>query len=360
MIVVMRPEASEDQIVAVMQRVKSAGCKVHPIYGEGRTVIGVIGDGTTVDKHQIGRMKGVEDVMPITKPYKGASREFKPEDTVFQVKGVTIGGRELVLMAGPCAIEGRTELLELAQACKEGGANVLRGGAYKPRTSPYSFQGLGEEGLRYLAEAGQATGMPVITEVMDPALVPLVCEYADILQIGTRNMQNYTLLKAVGRAQKPVLLKRSMIGTTLEWLMCAEYILSQGNDQVMLCERGIRANETETRNTFDVTAIPVIKQLSHLPIIADPSHATGKWEYVDQVARAAIAAGADGLMIEVHQRPDEAWSDGRQSLKPARFARLVEEARAVAMAVNREIPVAKKPVSLNGQVGQPYPVVKSV
>lgn len=360
MIVVMRPEASEDQIVAVMQRVKSAGCKVHPIYGEGRTVIGVIGDGTTVDKHQIGRMKGVEDVMPITKPYKGASREFKPEDTVFQVKGVTIGGRELVLMAGPCAIEGRTELLELAQACKEGGANVLRGGAYKPRTSPYSFQGLGEEGLRYLAEAGQATGMPVITEVMDPALVPLVCEYADILQIGTRNMQNYTLLKAVSRAQKPVLLKRSMIGTTLEWLMCAEYILSQGNDQVMLCERGIRANETETRNTFDVTAIPVIKQLSHLPIIADPSHATGKWEYVDQVARAAIAAGADGLMIEVHQRPDEAWSDGRQSLKPARFARLVEEARAVAMAVNREIPVAKKPVSLNGQVGQPYPVVKSV
>ncbi|MGD2047944.1 MAG: 3-deoxy-7-phosphoheptulonate synthase [Chloroflexota bacterium] len=360
MIVVMRPEASEDQIVAVMQRVKSAGCKVHPIYGEGRTVIGVIGDGTTIDKHQIGRMKGVEDVMPITKPYKAASREFKPQDTVFQVKDVTIGGKELVVMAGPCAIEGRTELLELAQACKEAGANVLRGGAYKPRTSPYSFQGLGEEGLRYLAEAGQATGMPVITEVMDPALVPLVCEYADILQIGTRNMQNYTLLNAVGRAQKPVMLKRSMIGTTLEWLMCAEYILSQGNDQVMLCERGIRANETETRNTFDVTAIPVIKQLSHLPIIADPSHATGKWEYVDQVARAAIAAGADGLMIEVHQRPDEAWSDGRQSLKPARFARLVEEARAVALAVNREMPAVRKPISLNGQVGEPYHVVKSV
>jgi 3-deoxy-7-phosphoheptulonate synthase len=360
MIVVMRPEASEDQIVAVMQRVKSAGCKVHPIYGEGRTVIGVIGDGTTVDKHQIGRMRGVEDVMPITKPYKAASREFKPQDTVFQVKGVTIGGKELVIMAGPCAVEGRTELLELAQACKEAGANVLRGGAYKPRTSPYSFQGLGEEGLRYLAEAGQATGLPVITEVMDPALVPLVCEYADIMQIGTRNMQNYTLLKAVGRAQKPVMLKRSMIGTTLEWLMCAEYILSQGNDQVMLCERGIRANETETRNTFDVTAIPVIKQLSHLPIIADPSHATGKWEYVDQVARAAIAAGADGLMIEVHQRPDEAWSDGRQSLKPARFARLVEDARAVALAVNREMPAARKPVSLNGQTVQPYPAIASV
>ena len=357
MIVVMRPEASEEQVVAVMQRVKSAGCKVHPIYGEGRTVIGVIGDGTKIDRHQIGRMKGVENVMPITKPYKAASREFKPQDTIFQVNGVTIGGKELVIIAGPCAVEGRTELLELAHACKEAGANILRGGAYKPRTSPYSFQGLGEEGLGYLAEAGQATGMPVITEVMDPALVPLVCEYADILQIGARNMQNYTLLNAVGRSQQPVLLKRSMIGTTLEWLMCAEYILSHGNDQVMLCERGIRANETETRNTFDVSAIPVVKELSHLPIIADPSHATGRWEYVGKVARAAIAAGADGLMIEVHQRPDEAWSDGRQSLKPERFARLVEEARAVALAVNREIPGARKPISLNGQVGQPYPAI---
>ena len=357
MIVVMRPEASEEQVVAVMQRVKSAGCKVHPIYGEGRTVIGVIGDGTTIDRHQIGRMKGVENVMPITKPYKAASREFKPQDTIFQVNGVTIGGKELVIIAGPCAVEGRTELLELAHACKEAGANILRGGAYKPRTSPYSFQGLGEEGLGYLAEAGQATGMPVITEVMDPALVPLVCEYADILQIGARNMQNYTLLNAVGRSQQPVLLKRSMIGTTLEWLMCAEYILSHGNDQVMLCERGIRANETETRNTFDVSAIPVVKELSHLPIIADPSHATGRWEYVGKVARAAIAAGADGLMIEVHQRPDEAWSDGRQSLKPARFTRLVEEARAVALAVNREIPGARMPISLNGQVGQPYPAI---
>lgn len=360
MIVVMQPEASEEQVVAVMQRVKSAGCKVHPIYGEGRTVIGVIGDGTTVDRHQIGRMKGVENVMPITKPYKAASREFKPQDTVFQVNGVSIGGKELVIIAGPCAVEGRMELLELAQACKEAGANVLRGGAYKPRTSPYSFQGLGEEGLRYLAEAGQATGMPVITEVMDPALVPLVCEYADILQIGARNMQNYTLLNAAGRAHKPVLLKRSMIGTTLEWLMCAEYILSHGNEQVMLCERGIRANETETRNTFDVSAIPVIKGLSHLPIIADPSHATGRWEYVGHVARAAIAAGADGLMIEVHQRPDEAWSDGRQSLKPERFARLIEEARAIAQAVNREIPATSRPVSPNGRVGQPYPAITSV
>ncbi len=348
MIVVMKPEANEDQIVAVMQRVKIAGCKVHPIYGEERTVIGVIGDGTTIDRQQIGRMRGVENVVPITKPYKAASREFKPQDTIFAVGDVTIGGGALVIMAGPCAVEGRSELLELAHACKEAGAHILRGGAYKPRTSPYSFQGLGEEGLRYLAEAREVTGMPVITEVMDPALVPMVCEYADILQIGTRNMQNYALLNAVGRSLHPVMLKRSMMGTTMEWLMCAEYILSHGNDKVMLCERGIRANETETRNTFDINAIPVIKQLSHLPVIADPSHATGRWEYVGATAKAAIAAGADGLMIEVHQRPDEAWSDGRQSLKPERFAQLVSEARAVAQAVGRTIPGKDDKVYLNG------------
>ena len=358
MIVVMQPEASEEHIVAVMERVKAAGCKVHPIYGEGRTVIGVIGDGRAIDRRQIGRMKGVENVMPITKPYKAASREFKPQDTVLTIGGVTIGGNDLAIIAGPCTVEGRSELLEVAHACKEAGAHILRGGAYKPRTSPYSFQGLGEEGLRYLAEAREETGMPVITEVMDPALVPMVCEYADILQIGARNMQNYTLLNAVGRARHPVLLKRSMIGTTQEWLMCAEYILSHGNDQVMLCERGIRANETETRNTFDINAIPVIKQLSHLPIIADPSHATGRWEYVGPAAKAAIAAGADGLMIEVHQRPDEAWSDGRQSLKPERFARLVKEARAIAQAIGRDIPAEREQANLNGRLGQAYPLAK--
>ena len=356
MIVVMQPEASEEHIVAVMKRVKAAGCKVHPIYGEGRTVIGVIGDGRAIDRRQIGRMRGVENVMPITKPYKAASREFKPQDTVLTIGGVTIGGNDLAIMAGPCTVEGRSELLEVAHACKEAGAHILRGGAYKPRTSPYSFQGLGEEGLRYLAEAREETGMPVITEVMDPALVPMVCEYADILQIGARNMQNYTLLNAVGRVRHPVLLKRSMIGTTQEWLMCAEYILSHGNDQVMLCERGIRANETETRNTFDINAIPVIKQLSHLPIIADPSHATGRWEYVGPAAKAAIAAGADGLMIEVHQRPDEAWSDGRQSLKPERFARLVKEARAIAQAIGRDIPAEREQANLNGRLGQAYPL----
>ncbi len=335
MIVVMRPQASEKNVADVIERVTGAGCRVHPIVGAERTVIGVIGDGTMIDRRQIGRMKGVENVMHITKPYKSASRQFKPEDTIFQVGNVTIGGDEVVIMAGPCAVEGRTELLELAQACKEAGAQILRGGAYKPRTSPYSFQGLGEEGLRYLAEAREQTGMPVITEIMDPALVPMVCDYADILQIGTRNMQNYTLLNAVGRSGHPVLLKRSMIGTIEEWLMCAEYILSHGNNRVMLCERGIRANETETRNTFDINAIPVIKQLSHLPIIADPSHATGRWEYVAPTAKAAVAAGADGLIIEVHPQPDEAWSDGRQSLKPARFAQLVRESAAVAQAVGR-------------------------
>jgi len=358
MIIVMKPEASKENISSVIQRVEEAGCRVHPIFGEGRTVIGAIGDGTIIDKRQIGRMKGVENVMPISKPYKSASREFKPQDTVFSVGDVKIGS-DLVIMAGPCAIEGRSELLEIAHACKEAGAHILRGGAYKPRTSPYSFQGLGEEGLRYLAEAREATGMPVITEVMDPALVPLVCEYADILQIGARNMQNYTLLNAVGRSQHPVLLKRSMIGTTLEWLMCAEYILSHGNERVMLCERGIRANETETRNTFDINAIPVVKQLSHLPVIADPSHATGRWEYVGATAKAAVAAGADGLMIEVHQHPDMAWSDGRQSLKPERFARLVQETRAIALAVGRNVGEDPEPLYLNGR-GQNVSVLSGV
>jgi len=356
MIVVMKTTATKADAKAIMDRVKAAGCRVHPIVGVDRTVIGVIGDGTTIDKSQIGRMNGVEDVVPITKPYKTASREFKPQDTIFKVGDVTIGGNSLVIMAGPCSVEGRSQLLEIAHACKEAGAHILRGGAYKPRTSPYSFQGLGEEGLRYLAEAREQTGMPVITEVMDPALVPLVCDYADILQIGTRNMQNYALLNAVGRSGHPVMLKRSMIGTIEEWLMCAEYILSHGNDKVMLCERGIRANETETRNTFDVNAIPVVKQLAHLPVIADPSHATGKWEYVGPTAKAAVAAGADGLILEVHQQPDQALSDGRQSLKPHRFAQLVSELKVLAQAVGRDLPLSQKPIYVNGQSRSSQPI----
>ena len=349
MIVVMKPAATEEHVQAIIDRVEEIGCKTHVIVGADQTVIGVIGDGTSIDIRQIGRMIGVENVMPISKPYKGASRQFKPDDTIIQVGNVTIGGNDLVVMAGPCSVEGRTEMLEVAYACKEAGAHILRGGAYKPRSSPYSFQGLGEEGLKYLAEAREATGMPIITEVMDPALVPLVSEYADILQIGTRNMQNYALLNAVGKSNRPVLLKRSFSGTTEEWLMSAEYILSQGNNNVMLCERGIRANETETRNTFDVSAIPVIKQLSHLPIIADPSHAAGKWEFVGALSRAAVAAGADGIILEVHPQPDHAWSDGRQSLKPERFAKLVRDMRAIALAVGRDVPEVETAVPANGQ-----------
>ncbi len=340
MIVVMKPNATQLEIDAITNRVLEAGCRVNSIIGEERTILGVIGDGTAIDRRQIGRMKGVESTLAISKPYKSASREFQPADTKIQVRDVTIGGNELVIMAGPCSVEGRTHLLELAHACKEAGAHILRGGAYKPRSSPYSFQGLGEEGLRYLAEAREQTGLPIITEVMDPTLAEMVGEYADILQIGTRNMQNYTLLTAAGKSGKPTFLKRGFSATIEEWLMSAEYILSQGNPNVMLCERGIRANETETRNTFDLAAIPVAKQLSHLPVIADPSHATGKWEYVAPMAKAAISAGADGLMIEVHPQPDHAWSDGRQSLKPSRFAQLVTEARAVAEAVGRNLPPA--------------------
>jgi 3-deoxy-7-phosphoheptulonate synthase len=348
MIVVMKTGAAKEHVDAIIDRVEEIGCMTHIIVGAERTVIGVIGDGRAIDQRQLSRMIGVETIVPISKPYKGASREFKPEDTIIRVGDVVIGGRDLVVMAGPCSIEGRTALLEVAHACKEAGAHILRGGAYKPRSSPYSFQGLGEEGLRYLAEAREATGMPVITEVMDPALVPLVCEYADILQIGARNMQNYALLNAVGKSGHPVMLKRSFSGTIEEWLMSAEYILSHGNNNVMLCERGIRANETETRNTFDINAFPVIKHLSHLPIIADPSHATGKWEYVGAGAKAAVAAGADGVILEVHPQPDVAWSDGRQSLKPEKFARLVKQMRAIALAVDRDILPEQMATGVNG------------
>ncbi|MEJ2748270.1 MAG: 3-deoxy-7-phosphoheptulonate synthase, partial [Anaerolineae bacterium] len=276
-------------------------------------------------------------VVPVLKPFKIASREFKPEKTTFMLGEHEVGGKGLIIMAGPCSVESRSQLLETAHAVKEAGAHVLRGGAYKPRSSPYSFQGLGEEGLKYLAEAREQTGMPVVTEVMEPALVPLVCEYADILQIGARNMQNYALLHAVGESQYPVLLKRGMSSLIEEWLMSAEYILSHGNSRVMLCERGIRTFETYTRNTFDINAIAVAKHLSHLPVIADPSHATGKWEYVSAAAKASVAAGADGLIIEVHPRPIEALSDGAQSLKPKRFAELVREMKRLALALDRDI-----------------------
>lgn len=338
MIVIMDSQATMKEKSAVIARAESLGFKIHLSDGKERTIIGLIGNERTLNKEQLEMMPGVERVVPVLKPFKVASREFNPENTAFPIGSHTVGGKELLIMAGPCSVESRSQIIETAHAVKEAGAHVLRGGAFKPRSSPYSFQGLGEEGLKYMAEAREETGLPFITEVMEPAQVPLICDYADILQIGARNMQNYALLHAVGKSQHPVLLKRGMSSLIEEWLMCAEYILSHGNTRVMLCERGIRTFEKYTRNTFDINAIAVAKQMSHLPVIADPSHATGKWEYVAPAAKAAVAAGADGLIIEVHPRPDEAMSDGIQSLKPEKFAALVREMRRIAEAVDREIP----------------------
>jgi 3-deoxy-7-phosphoheptulonate synthase len=337
MMVVMVRDATAHQIANVIARVEQMGCQAAISEVEGRTTIGVIGSGRTPDRVQIEQMIGVERTVPILQPFKRASRDFHPQNTVVPINGISIGGRQMIVIAGPCAVESREQLLETARAVKQAGAHVLRGGAYKPRTSPYSFQGLGDEGLRFLAEARKETGLPVVTEVMDPDQVPLVTTYADILQIGARNMQNYALLHAVGEAQRPVLLKRGMMSTIEELLMAAEYILSHGNDRVILCERGIRTFETYTRNTLDISAVPLLKRLSHLPVVVDPSHGTGKWELVEPMARAAVAAGADGLMIEVHPRPEEALSDGAQSLKPERFAALVQSLRPIAQAVGRTL-----------------------
>lgn len=337
MIVIMKQGATGVQVANVTARIQQLGCQAHISEGKERTIIGVIGNGRPLDREQIERWDGVERTVPILRPFKLASRDFHPQDTVFTVSGVTIGGRQLVVMAGPCAVESRDQLLEAAQSVSEAGARFLRGGAFKPRTSPYSFQGLGEEGLRLLAQAREETGLPVVTEVVEPQMVPLVSVYADILQIGARNMHNYALLHAVGEAQRPVLLKRGMMSTVEELLMAAEYVLSHGNERVILCERGIRTFEPYTRNTLDISAVPLLKQLSHLPVLVDPSHGTGKWELVEPVARAAVAAGADGLLIEVHPHPEEALSDGAQSLKPARFASLIEGLRPIAEAVGRTL-----------------------
>ena len=336
MIVVMKVGASTKEISSVIAKVKAIGYEAHLSEGEERTIIGIVGNGNILEyREQFQLMEGVERTMPVSHPYKLASREFRPANTLVPLNGTKVGGKKVVVIAGPCSVESREQILEAAHAVKEAGATALRGGAFKPRTSPYSFQGLGEEGLRYLAEAREQTGLPIVTEVMEPALVPLVCDYADVLQIGARNMQNYALLHAVGKAQHTVLLKRGMSSTMEELLMAAEYILSHGNTRVMLCERGIRTYETYTRNTFDINAIPVLKQRTHLPVIADPSHATGHWEYVEAASRAAVAAGADGLIIEVHPRPEEALSDGMQSLTPERFAKLMQAIRRVAEAVDR-------------------------
>ena len=341
MMIIMRADATQEEISLVVDRVESNGLRAHLSRGEERTIIGAIGDGRPVNRDQFLVLPGVDRIVPISRPYKIASREFSPNNTIFPLDGVDIGGNGIVIIAGPCAVESRTQTIEIAHAVKEAGAHVLRGGAYKPRTSPYTFQGLGEEGLQILADAREATGLPVMTEVMAPELVPLVSSYADVLQIGARNMQNYALLHAAGESMRPVMVKRGMSATVEELLMAAEYVLSHGNRRVILCERGIRTFETTTRNTTDINAIPVLKALSHLPVVLDPSHSTGNWEYVTAIARAGIAAGADGLIIEVHTHPEQALSDGGQSLKPERFAELVRQVSLIAQAIQREVAISR-------------------
>ncbi|HUU09392.1 MAG TPA: 3-deoxy-7-phosphoheptulonate synthase [Phycisphaerae bacterium] len=335
MIVVMRPDATDEQVARTLQRVKDMGLEPHVIRGAERTVIACVGDDRLKAPEQLAVGAGVEKVMPISARYKIASREVKRDPTVIAVGAGSLGGESVGLIAGPCAVEGREMLLETAHAVKEAGAIGLRGGAFKPRTDPYSFQGLAEKGLEYLAEAREATGLAVVTEVMASEQVPVVARYADILQVGARNMQNFVLLAAVGACAKPILLKRGLSASLEELLLAAEYVLSRGNEQVILCERGIRTFERFTRNTFAVAAIPALKTMTHLPVLADPSHGTGRADLVEAVSRAAVAAGADGLMIEVHPNPETALVDGAQSITPEGFARLVASCRKVAEAVGR-------------------------
>ena len=337
MIVVMKSGASKEQIQKAVSTLDELGYKAHLIEGVLRTVIGAVGDerGKPQDIETLSVLEGVEKVVPILQPYKLASRDFKSEDTHFKIGKAAVGGKKIPVIAGPCSVENEEQIMEIAKAVKESGASMLRGGAYKPRTSPYTFQGMGVEGLKLLAKAREVTGLPIVTEILDPHDLDAVVEYADVLQIGARNSQNYALLKQVGKSKMPVLLKRGMATTIMEFLMCAEYILSEGNENVILCERGIRTFETATRNTFDLNAIPVLKEKTHLPVFADPSHGTGYWQYVTPMALAAIAAGADGLIIEVHNNPEIAISDGGQSLKPKKFAVMMEKAAPVAKAVGR-------------------------
>ena len=344
MVVVMKERASEAQVEAVIAHLVELGMDVHRSSGAARVVLGVVGAGK-VDRGLVALMDGVHEVLRITEPYKLASRSFKAEDTVINVGDVRIGGDEVIVMAGPCSAETEEQVNATAAAVKRAGAKVLRGGAFKPRSSPYSFQGHGEEGLRMLRTGADAHDLKLITEVMDISQIELIDKYADIYQVGARNMQNFTLLRELGRTRKPILLKRGIAATVEEWLLSAEYILSGGNGEVMLCERGIRTFETATRNTLDVSAIPIVKELSHLPIFVDPSHATGRRDKVASMARAAAAAGADGLIIEVHCDPDHAWSDGAQSMFPAQFDRLMAELRIIAPAIGRSIctePLARR------------------
>jgi 3-deoxy-7-phosphoheptulonate synthase len=345
MMVIMRPGHTREQFEDVMNRIKEAGLEGHAIVGVERTVIGVVG----LDRlhpelaDDIETMPGVETTVPISSPYKLASREFKPDDTVIDVKGVGIGGGTVTVIAGPCAVESEEQLMATARAVKASGASVLRGGAFKPRTSPYGFRGLEEEGLKLLAAASKETGLPVDTEVMSEHTVDLVAQYADILQIGTRNAQNFFLLEEVARTGKPILLKRGMSSTVQDWLLAAEYILKRGNDKVILCERGIRTFETATRNTMDINAVPLVKDLSHLPVIADPSHGTGRAKLVEPVCLGMVAAGADGLILEVHPSPEHALSDGAQSLTFEAFDSVMRHLAPIALAVGKRMQGAAVP-----------------
>lgn len=335
MIIVMQPGASATALETVKEKITQAGLQYHLSEGAVRTIVGVIGDKKAIRQLQVEMLDGVEKTVPITESYKLVSREFKEEDSIIDIGGVKVGGGALAIMAGPCAVESEEQLMEAAQAVKSAGAQFLRGGAFKPRTSPYDFQGLAEKGLQMLAEAGRKTGLKIVTEIIDVNAVDLHCAYADVLQVGARNMQNFQLLKAVGRADKPVLLKRGLSATISEWLNAAEYVMSEGNYNVILCERGIRTFETFTRNTLDLSAVAAIKELSHLPVIVDPSHGTGRWKMVQPMARATLAAGADGLMIEVHPNPAAALCDGNQSLTPENFRSLMTELRSIAAIMGK-------------------------
>ncbi|MEE9218597.1 MAG: 3-deoxy-7-phosphoheptulonate synthase [Acidobacteriota bacterium] len=338
MIISMKAGASKEQVEHVIAQIRKMGYEAHPIYGKERVVIGAIGDERGKARlHALEAAPGVDQVVPILKPFKLAGRELHQEPSVIRVGEIEIGSRQFVVMAGPCSVESREQILETAKAVKKAGAQMLRGGAFKPRTSPYSFQGLEEEGLRFLAEARAETGLRIVTEVMTPEDIPLVSKYTDILQVGARNMQNFSLLKKLGQIKKPILLKRSMMGSIQELLMSAEYIISQGNPNVILCERGIRTFETYTRNTMDLSAIPLLHRLSHLPVIADPSHGTGVRSLIPTMAKASVAAGADGLMLEVHPNPEEAFSDGAQSLVPAEFAEVMNDVRRYLPLENRHL-----------------------
>jgi 3-deoxy-7-phosphoheptulonate synthase len=337
MLVVMKPHASEAEVEAVVEKIRALGLAPHPIPGAQRVAIGITGNKGGLEPGQFVTLPGVADAIRVSQPFKLVSREVKAEDTVLDVGGVPIGGKALAVIAGPCSVESREQLLEAAHAVKAAGARFLRGGAFKPRTSPYEFQGLAEEGLKLLALAREQTGLKIVTEVVDVETLPVVADYADVLQVGARNMQNYSLLKALGDLRRPVLLKRGPSATIKEWLMAAEYLLSRGNYQVALCERGIRTFETMTRNTLDLNAVPVLKALTHLPVLVDPSHGIGVRAHVPAMARAGVAAGADGIIVEVHPRPDRALSDGAQSLTPPEFAELMRQVGTIASAIGRSV-----------------------